>query len=94
MTRAADRLVVCGAARRERGCPQGCWYELVRDALKPELVEEAADDGDGTVLALAQDARTPAEPRTSADIAGASAASMLPAWLARNAPKRAARRRR
>jgi ATP-dependent helicase/nuclease subunit A len=39
MTRAADRLIVCGAdGMRQR--PKGCWYNLVHDALAPLLVEE------------------------------------------------------
>jgi ATP-dependent helicase/nuclease subunit A len=39
MTRAADRLIVCGA-EGERSRPKGCWYDLVYEALKPLLVEE------------------------------------------------------
>ncbi len=39
MTRAADRLIVCGAdGIRQR--PKGCWYDLVRDALAPLLVQD------------------------------------------------------
>lgn len=39
MTRAADRLIVCGAdGMRQR--PNGCWYNLVREALAPLAVEE------------------------------------------------------
>src|SRR5439155_23543191 len=49
MTRAADRLVVAGARGVNR-MPEGCWYELIEAALKPEAIEVAADDGDGTVL--------------------------------------------
>src|SRR5205085_6146313 len=49
MTRAADRLVVAGARGVNR-IPDGCWYQLVENALKPEAIEETADDGDGTVL--------------------------------------------
>ncbi len=39
MTRAADRLIVCGADGI-RARPKGCWYDLVREALDPFLVEE------------------------------------------------------
>jgi ATP-dependent helicase/nuclease subunit A len=49
MTRAADRLVVCGSVGVNRR-PQGCWYDLIADALKPHCNEEPADVGDGTVL--------------------------------------------
>ncbi len=41
MTRAADRLIICGADG-ERKRPPGCWYDLMRDALAPLLVEETA----------------------------------------------------
>src|SRR5690349_12336844 len=43
MTRAADRLIVCGADG-ERKRPDGCWYDLIRRALNPYLVEESDDD--------------------------------------------------
>ena len=48
MTRAADRLVVAGSRGVNR-IPPGCWYELVENALKPDLIDEKADDGDGIV---------------------------------------------
>ncbi len=48
MTRAAERLVVCGF-EGERRRPDGCWYDLVATALRTELVAEPADDGDGEV---------------------------------------------
>jgi ATP-dependent helicase/nuclease subunit A len=46
MTRAADRLIVCGADG-ERKRPDGCWYDLIRRALDPYLIEET--DGDEKV---------------------------------------------
>ncbi|MFL6821798.1 MAG: double-strand break repair helicase AddA [Xanthobacteraceae bacterium] len=49
MTRAIDRLVVCGA-EGERGRHEGCWWNLVFAALKPPVsIEEPADDGEGMV---------------------------------------------
>jgi ATP-dependent helicase/nuclease subunit A len=50
MTRAADRLVICGAVG-ERTMPAGCWYDLVRQGLEGAglLTEEPADCGTGTV---------------------------------------------
>jgi ATP-dependent helicase/nuclease subunit A len=50
MTRAADRLVVCGAVG-EKAVPQGCWYQLVEQGLDAtgELTDEPADYGEGTV---------------------------------------------
>ena len=85
MTRAADRLVVCGAVG-ERGKPPGCWYDLVHGALTPGALEEPADDGDGSVWRL-RGAR-PVE----IEVAGANAAVAprpgreRPAWLDHDAP--------
>jgi ATP-dependent helicase/nuclease subunit A len=87
MTRAADRLVVAGSRGVNR-IPPGCWYELIADALKPEAIEEPADDGDGTVLRW----------RRSADAGAAEQAASAPApqrhdvpgWLRRNAPAESA----
>jgi ATP-dependent helicase/nuclease subunit A len=83
MTRAADRLVVAGSRGVNR-IPHGCWYELIEHALKPEAIEEPADDGDGMVLrwrkstdagAVEQAASAPAPQRHD-----------VPAWLRRSAP--------
>jgi len=41
MTRAIDRLVVCGIDSG-RKLPEGCWYDLVRIALEPESEIEKA----------------------------------------------------
>jgi ATP-dependent helicase/nuclease subunit A len=49
MTRAADRLVICGSVGLIRR-PPGCWYDLMVDTLKPHCSEEPADVGDGMVL--------------------------------------------
>ena len=50
MTRAADRLVICGAVG-EKVMPPGCWYDLVRQGLEGAgvLTEEPADFGTETV---------------------------------------------
>jgi ATP-dependent helicase/nuclease subunit A len=44
MTRAADRLIICGADG-ERQRPKGCWYDLVVEPLRPFLIGEDADGG-------------------------------------------------
>ncbi|MGP0094291.1 MAG: double-strand break repair helicase AddA [Xanthobacteraceae bacterium] len=49
MTRAAEKLIICGTEGQQKR-PDGCWYDLVSDALTPHATEEPADDGDGTVL--------------------------------------------
>lgn len=50
MTRAADRLVICGSVG-ERAMPQGCWYQLIEHGLEAtgRLVEEPPDVGDEPV---------------------------------------------
>jgi ATP-dependent helicase/nuclease subunit A len=49
MTRAADRLIICGAAGQRRP-PEGCWYHLVRNALDQVGVTETT--GDEEILRL------------------------------------------
>jgi ATP-dependent helicase/nuclease subunit A len=83
MTRAADRLVICGAAG-ERGTPPGCWYDLVHEALTPGALEEPADDGDGTVWRLRGAQLAEAAPASAASAAPADDAR--PAWLDLDAP--------
>jgi ATP-dependent helicase/nuclease subunit A len=80
MTRAAERLVVCGA-QGPRKIPDGCWYQLVRDALGGECASEAADDGASQVLRYRKHAgdHVPAAAKPSEPAAQRS----LPAWLRR-----------
>jgi ATP-dependent helicase/nuclease subunit A len=84
MTRAADRLIVCGA-EGVRGRPQGCWYDLVREPLAELLVEEQ-DDGE-TVWRYRKGAgpsATPSPSETEQD--GKSERLVLPRWLRELAP--------
>jgi ATP-dependent helicase/nuclease subunit A len=90
MTRAADRLIVCGATTL-LGKPKGCWYDLVYDALQPPTsTTEPADDGDGVVLRLR---KAPPMAETAAVAAAAPAvatpAEALPPWLEADAPAEA-----
>jgi ATP-dependent helicase/nuclease subunit A len=81
MTRAIDRLIVCGV-EGERKKPEGCWYDLVVDALKPGAVEEPADDGDGAVLRYR---KTPdLLVVSSADQQPAVQQTAMPGWLTSN----------
>jgi ATP-dependent helicase/nuclease subunit A len=85
MTRAADRLVICGSVGLIRR-PPGCWYDLMADALKPHCSEEPADVGEGIVLRYRQ---TPSTPETLSlfDLAREQPATPgRPDWLARAAP--------
>jgi ATP-dependent helicase/nuclease subunit A len=83
MTRAIDRLVICGA-ESERGPPEGCWWRLVTAALRPPVsVEEPADDGEGQVW------RYRKGPASAAGVLAASPASVTtdppPPWVYSNA---------
>src|SRR5207237_2029689 len=85
MTRAADRLVVCGATGIMRK-PEGCWYDLVFAALQPPAsVEEPSDDGDGHVWRYRRGPAEAAETIAAAVPAAATAAGRRPAWLDRDA---------
>jgi ATP-dependent helicase/nuclease subunit A len=84
MTRAADRLIVCGA-EGVRGRPSGCWYDLVREPLSELLAEEKDDDGE-TVWRYRKSASTDA-PRPSPEKPEAkSERPALPRWLRELAP--------
>jgi ATP-dependent helicase/nuclease subunit A len=84
MTRAAERLIICGADGL-KGRPAGCWYELVRKELGPELVEEDESGekiwrfrkGASGQTAKLQDAQVPAKVQRL----------QLPTWLREPAPQ-------
>ncbi len=86
MTRAEDRLYVCGWNTRNTA-PEGCWYNLVARALDGIAEEKSFDFGDGWAgpgwrLDTAQDA----EPRKEGPAADPETpADELPDW-ARRAP--------
>ncbi|HVZ50505.1 MAG TPA: double-strand break repair helicase AddA, partial [Pseudolabrys sp.] len=83
MTRAAERLIVCGT-QGTRKIPDGCWYQLVSDALADHCVSEPADDGDGEVLRYRKGEAAPLR-LAQRDDAQPRAAPALPAWLTRKA---------
>ena len=82
MTRAADRLIVCGADG-ERARPKGCWYDLIVEPLRPFLVEE--DDGTGKVFRYRRPGEA-AEGSAAAAEARKAARGEPPSWLRRPAP--------
>jgi ATP-dependent helicase/nuclease subunit A len=83
MTRAIDRLVICGA-EGERARPEGCWWNLVFAALKPPVsVEEPADDGDGKVWRYRK--TPPSAGITFAAVAPVAPTPERPSWLDRDA---------
>ena len=89
MTRAADRLVVCGALGKQ-AMPVGCWYQLVQDGLAASglLVEESADRGDGTVLRFRTTPRQASAP--APQDTKQMALAFAPAWLHTSLPTEAA----
>ena len=82
MTRAADRLIVCGADG-ERRRPAGCWYDLVVEPLRPFLVEEGA--GAEKVLRYRKPAEIIERRSPAADLPKATRGE-LPSWLRQPAP--------
>jgi ATP-dependent helicase/nuclease subunit A len=83
MTRAAERLIVCGA-EGERGRPKGCWYDLIREALQPALVE--ARDGDDKVWRYRKPADDDGDDNTLPASAARAVRGKIPVWLRSNAP--------
>jgi len=78
MTRAADRLIVCGSVG-QRQPPAGCWYDLVRDALEASAVPTLMEAGE-TVLRLQRGRAEAAQLAMSFAQPGAFEA---PDWLTR-----------
>jgi ATP-dependent helicase/nuclease subunit A len=97
MTRAADRLIVCGAVG-QKTMPAGCWYELVAQGFEAsgELTQAPADYGtpaneekpeDYIVRRFQKFTASPDAPAAAAPPA-AQAASPQP-WLGEDAPAEA-----
>jgi len=78
LTRAADRLLVCGAKGIKKA-PEGCWHDLVLGALQP-LSEEDRDD-DGRLWRFRKGPPVTADQRDETPQPSAE----LPAWLKANA---------
>jgi ATP-dependent helicase/nuclease subunit A len=88
MTRAAHRLIVCGF-EGDKKRPEGCWYDLIRNALEGATVEEQNEDGPVLVYR-----KHPAEAGAAAALAKAPAETASePDWLRRAAPVERPRRR-
>jgi ATP-dependent helicase/nuclease subunit A len=79
MTRAAERLIVCGA-RGKNKIPDGCWYRLVTDALADKSVSEPADDDSGEVLRYRKFDASEAAAKETAPALQAQPIE-LPVWL-------------
>jgi ATP-dependent helicase/nuclease subunit A len=83
MTRAADRLIICGADG-ERTRPKGCWYDLVVDPLRPFLTEET-DNGDKIWRYRKETKGVPAQPAQAVAPAPGEPTE-IPQWLRQPAP--------
>jgi ATP-dependent helicase/nuclease subunit A len=86
MTRAKERLVICGTQGQTK-IPDGCWYQLVENALTPDCIAEPADDGGGDVWRYRKTASQNIEPQKSEKniSPAASKPSSAPKWLTSNA---------
>jgi ATP-dependent helicase/nuclease subunit A len=86
MTRAKERLVICGTQGQTK-IPDGCWYQLVENALTPDCIAEPADDGGGDVWRYRKTASQNIEPQKSEKniSPAASKLSSAPKWLTSNA---------
>jgi ATP-dependent helicase/nuclease subunit A len=92
MTRAADRLIICGA-EGERRRPDGCWYDLICGPLKPLLVEES--EGEDKVFryrTAESPSAEPAKPSPLAPQPDRSESPAFPKWLRERAPHRTTQR--
>ncbi|AVM75019.1 double-strand break repair helicase AddA [Magnetospirillum gryphiswaldense] len=90
MTRAEDRLYVCGWETL-RAAPQGCWYNLIRTSLEPlaarmedPFLAAAGETDDATVLRLTCRQEHAVEAQTFAEAEALLPA--LPAWARLTAP--------
>jgi ATP-dependent helicase/nuclease subunit A len=91
MTRAAERLVICGTQGKTKN-PDGCWYELIENALKPDSIAEAAEDGDGEVWRYRKGDAPPAA-TTNSPAKTEAEKIILPPWLTVNAARDSAAQR-
>jgi ATP-dependent helicase/nuclease subunit A len=84
MTRARDRLYVAGFEGR-RGQAQGCWYELISQALRAACTEVAGPDGAKLLRTSEAQSVPPQAPKHA--VADETAAEPLPDWAQRPAPR-------
>ncbi|MDP6263310.1 MAG: double-strand break repair helicase AddA [Rhodospirillales bacterium] len=90
MTRAKDRLYICGWDGKRRRGP-GCWYDLLETAIaaaNPNDVETFLSDSGETGWRL-RDEQTAPPDQSSPMAETAAAASALPAWARQPAPPEA-----
>jgi ATP-dependent helicase/nuclease subunit A len=86
MTRAADRLIVCGAEGKNKP-PAGCWYNLVRKPLDALLIEQTS--GGDTVWGYRKTSGTHSAPPAAPTAEAKSERPAPPQWLREFAPMQA-----
>jgi ATP-dependent helicase/nuclease subunit A len=86
MTRAADRLIVCGYEGKQKR-REGCWYDLVVRGLEASgaLVALPAEEGEAPIRAFRKVERPEPAPPASAAETGPKPV-VEPSWLRRPAP--------
>jgi ATP-dependent helicase/nuclease subunit A len=92
MTRAKDRLIVCGHLRTKEAAAD-CWHRVVRDALTPGSQALPFGDDEETLLVWARGEAEATAPAAEAEPAETPAAETRPAWVDRPPPEREAARR-
>ncbi|HEY5305750.1 MAG TPA: double-strand break repair helicase AddA [Pseudolabrys sp.] len=83
MTRAKERLVITGV-QGDHKISDGCWYQLVDDALRGHCAVEPADDGNGDVLRYRK-GHSPDEQIQKSKSSAAITLGSVPGWLKSNA---------
>ncbi len=83
MTRAAGRLIICGAEGLNRP-PRNCWYNLIYEPLKPLLVEE--EEGGEKVWRYRRPPGAALTPTRAAEPMASAPRREFPAWLREDAP--------
>ena len=89
MTRAADRLIVCGC-EGVRSRPKGCWYDLIFDGLSEREGFDTTGDGDTQIWRYRRIADT-ASATPTGSARETKPEPTWPAWLRRPAPADAER---
>ena len=87
MTRAADRLVICGWKSSGRNVPEDCWYHAVRRRLADLATPEDDPEFDEPLLVME---RRATEAEAARPAAYREPAPPLPDWARRPAPPRRA----